>query len=147
MRMDAESLSQLKNFVRVSDRISSSGQPSEAELVRVSQAGFRVLVNLGLAGQAYSLEDEGSSARALGLEYHHIPVQFAAPAETDYQAFEAVMLANREAQVFVHCAANYRVSCFIALYGERYLGWDRERANAHIRSVWEPDPVWTSFLE
>jgi len=49
--------------------------------------------------------------------------------------------------VFVHCAANYRVSSFVALYGESRLGWTREDADAHIRKVWEPNGTWARFLD
>jgi hypothetical protein len=38
------------------------------------------------------------------------------------------MDASRDKKVFVHCAANYRVSSFVALYGEARLGWSRSRA-------------------
>jgi hypothetical protein len=50
-------------------------------------------------------------------------------------------------KVFVHCAANYRVSSFIPLYGQAKLGWSLEQANAHIRRLWEPNEVWTAFIE
>ncbi len=145
--MTPHSLADLENFVSVSEWLASAGQPSEEELGRIRHAGFEVLVNLGLAGQPYSLKDEAASARALGLSYHHIPVQFTAPTEADYEAFERVMLASEGKHVFVHCALNYRVSCFVALYGERQLGWDRARAETHIRTVWEPNEVWSVFLE
>ena len=42
---------------------------------------------------------------------------------------------------------NYRVSCFTALYAEAELGWSRERADTHIARVWEPDDIWSAFLQ
>lgn len=144
--MDSTDVSGLKNFVCIDERIGTSGQPSEAELHLVRAAGYEVLVNLGLLGQAYSLVDERASAEALGLEYHHLPVDFTAPAATDFVAFERTMLASLDKKVFVHCAANYRVSCFMALFGEKHLGWSREQADQHIQRVWTPDDVWARFL-
>jgi hypothetical protein len=49
-------------------------------------------------------------------------------------------------QVLVHCAANKRVTCFLGLY--RVLGqkWEIESAFAPMRDIWEPNPVWASFI-
>ena len=54
---------------------------------------------------------------------------------------------SRNKRVFVHCAANYRVSGFIALYGQAKLGWSAHQADAHIRRVWEPNDTWKEFIE
>ena len=40
---------------------------------------------------------------------------------------------------------NWRVSAFVALYGELRLGWSRAVADAHMRTFWELDEVWTNF--
>lgn len=49
-------------------------------------------------------------------------------------------------KVFIHCAANKRVSSFVALYGEAKLCWSREKANALINRIWQPDETWASFI-
>lgn len=56
------------------------------------------------------------TVRSLGLSYINIPVQFAAPSEADLIAFFAAMEANRGHKLWIHCAANYRVSAFLRLY-------------------------------
>lgn len=136
----------IKNFVALSERLATAGQPSEAEIRELAADGFEVVVNLGLLDPRYCLPDEAGLVRALGLVYHHIPVDFQAPTPADLERFFAVMHAAAGQKLFVHCAANYRVSSFIACYGEARLGWSREQANAHIRRVWEPDPVWAAFI-
>jgi protein tyrosine phosphatase (PTP) superfamily phosphohydrolase (DUF442 family) len=140
-------LAEIRNFVEVDDALSTGGQPSEQQLAEVAAAGFGVVVNLGLLDPRYCLRDEAGTVAGLGLAYHHIPVDFQKPEIANYRAFENVMRAARGQRVFVHCAANYRVSCFVALYAERQLGWDRARAEAHVRSVWEPNETWAAFLE
>jgi len=141
-----EPIASIRNFIPLSDRLATAGQPSEAQLRALAQAGFEVVVNLGLLDPRYCLPDEAGLVRALGLAYHHIPVDFRAPAAADLERFFAVMQQEQDRKLFAHCAANYRVSCFLALYGEARLGWSRQRADAHIRRAWEPDPVWTAFL-
>jgi hypothetical protein len=49
--------------------------------------------------------------------------------------------------VFVHCAANFRVSSFMAVYGQMRLGWDHNRADRHARTFWEPNRTWQAFVD
>ena len=139
-------LDDIKNYVQVSDRLGTAGQPSEEQLREVAGAGFQVVVNLGLLDPRYCLADEAGSVAALGLAYHHIPVDFNAPQADDLGRFLGAMDGARDNKVFVHCAANYRVSSFVALYGESRLGWSPEEGDAHIRRVWEPNETWTRFI-
>jgi hypothetical protein len=57
------------------------------------------------------------------------------------------MEAAEGTRVFVHCAANYRVSSFVSLYGQATLGWSQAQAEAHIRRLWEPNAVWAAFIQ
>lgn len=139
-------LADIKNFVPVNDWLATAGQPTESELAHVAASGFELVVNLGLLDPRYCLPDEAGSVAQLGLAYRHIPVDFKAPASGDFSRFEAVLREAAGRRVFAHCAANYRVACFVALYGEGHLGWSREQADAHVRRVWEPDEVWRAFM-
>ena len=139
-------LDDIKNFIAVSDRLGTAGQPSEAQLRDVADAGFDVVVNLGLLDPRYCLADEAGTVGGLGLAYHHIPVDFNAPQPADLRRFLDVMDAARDSKVFVHCAANYRVSSFVALYNEARLGWSPQQSDAHMRRIWEPNETWTRFI-
>jgi protein tyrosine phosphatase (PTP) superfamily phosphohydrolase (DUF442 family) len=136
----------IKNFLAVDARIGTAGQPTEAELAEVAAAGYRAVVNLGLLNPEYCLPDEAGLAASLGLRYSHLPVSFDAPTVADFEAFVAQMDAWAGERVFVHCAANFRVSSFMAVYGQLRLGWDRDRADLHARAFWEPNPTWQAFL-
>jgi protein tyrosine phosphatase (PTP) superfamily phosphohydrolase (DUF442 family) len=136
----------IRNFVRVGDRLATAGQPSESQLREVAAMGYRAVINLGLLDPRYCLPDEAGLANALGLAYSHIPVQFDAPRREDFDAFVAAMDEHAAQPRFVHCAANYRVSAFVALYGELRWGWTRAAADAHIRRVWVPNDTWQRFI-
>jgi protein tyrosine phosphatase (PTP) superfamily phosphohydrolase (DUF442 family) len=140
-------LKQIQNFLAVDSRIATAGQPTESELRDVADGGYQAVVNLGLLDPRYCLPDETSSAASLGLEYRHIAVNFDAPTAEDFEAFAVVMDDWSGKRVFVHCAANYRVSCFVALYGEMRLGWTSDQADAHIRRVWTPNATWSTFVK
>jgi len=137
----------IRNFVLVSDDLATAGQPSEAQMKDVARAGFEIVVNLGLLDPRYCLADEAGLAESLGMTYRHVPVDFAAPRLEDLDQFFDVMQLSRGKKVFVHCAANYRVSSFVALYGEARLGWSTEEADAHIRRVWTPNDTWSNFID
>jgi len=136
----------IRNFLPLGDRLGTAGQPTEGELHDVAAAGYGVVVNLGLLDPRYCLPDEAGLATSLGLRYHHIPVPFDAPDLEHFRAFVAAMDVDPDAKVFVHCAANYRVSSFLAVYGEMRLGWTREQADAHARTLWPLNDVWADFL-
>ena len=139
-------LDTIRNFVAVSNDLVTSGQPTEEQLAAVRSQGFEVVVNLGLLDPKYCLADEAGTVAGLGMAYHHVPVDIQRPTLENFDAFRLVMQQERGRRVFVHCAANIRVSCFVALLGETDLGWSREQADAHIARLWRPNPVWAGFL-
>ncbi|HTQ04150.1 MAG TPA: protein tyrosine phosphatase family protein [Polyangiaceae bacterium] len=139
-------LADIKNYLAVNDWLATAGQPKQEELAAIAAGGFELVVNLGLLDPRYCLPDEAGSVSALGLDYRHIPVDFKAPAANDFRRFERTLLDAAGRRVFAHCAANYRVSCFVALFGEAHWGWSRERADAHVQRLWQPDEVWRAFI-
>jgi protein tyrosine phosphatase (PTP) superfamily phosphohydrolase (DUF442 family) len=136
----------IANFLPIDDHIGTAGQPSETELRDAAAAGYTAVINLGLLDPRYCLDDEAGLTKSLGIRYHHIPVQFDAPTVADYRKFADAMNECAHDKVLVHCAANYRVSSFMAVYGEMNLGWTRDRADEHARTLWPLNETWTEFL-
>jgi protein tyrosine phosphatase (PTP) superfamily phosphohydrolase (DUF442 family) len=135
------------NYREAAPDLATSGQPSEDQIVVIAAAGYEVIINLALHDDLrYSLKDEASSVRKLGLEYIHIPVQFGAPTESDLVRFFDAMEAHKRQRVWVHCAANMRVTAFLGLYHCLREGWPEERAFALLREIWQPDEVWSEFI-
>ncbi len=134
------------NWRRLDDRVTTSGQPTEAQLAELRALGVRHIVNLGLHSHARALPDEASSVRALGMEYVHIPVDFQDPTDADFDRFCAVMAELRSVPVHVHCIANYRVSAFFYRWRRDVLGMDEPHARADMERIWKPDAVWQRFI-
>jgi protein tyrosine phosphatase (PTP) superfamily phosphohydrolase (DUF442 family) len=140
-------LSEIRGYRQASPDLATSGQPREDQLPAIAAAGYDVVVNLALHDDPrYSLPDEAAAVRALGMEYVHIPVPFQAPAPGDLSAFFRVMDAHRGRRVWIHCAANYRVTAFLGLYRRLRDGWPHDRAFELMRDVWEPDETWAAFI-
>lgn len=139
-------IGQIRNFVAVDDRFATAGQPTELELAELKAEGFEAVVNLGLLDPRYCLPDEAGAVTALGMSYHHIPVVFQAPTPEDFETFRMTMKALASRKVFVHCAMNFRVSCFTALLGEIDLGWTRVEGDTFVRRLWQPNEDWARFM-
>jgi hypothetical protein len=74
-------------------------------------------------------------------------VQFKAPTEADLDAFFAAFEASGSRKTLVHCAANWRVSAFVGLHRVLREGVPREAAFAQLYELWEPDEVWSAFID
>ena len=147
MKPSSTSLSEIYSFRAVGDKLGTAGQPTEEQFRMVREAGFDVVINLALPTSDNALANEGSVVTDLGMSYVHIPVDFKAPSAQDFRAFCRVMEAFDERPLFVHCAANKRVSAFVFLYRvlcQRIALPDAER---DLRAIWQPDEVWSRFIQ
>ncbi len=143
----ADSLEQIFNFLPLSSTLASSGQPSEEQFKRIAKAGFCTVVNLAPHGAENALEDEALVLKELGLHYIHIPVDFKQPTDWDYKRFCHAMKEVGDNPVWVHCAANMRVSAFLYRYRIEKLGEDKAVARRDMEKIWTPFGVWKDFIE
>jgi uncharacterized protein (TIGR01244 family) len=140
-------LGDIHNYRQAAPDLATSGQPREDQLAAIAAAGYDTVINLALHDDPrYALHDEATSVAALGMEYVHIPVQFGAPTAHDLAQFCDAMDRLEGHRVWVHCAANMRVTAFLGLYWQLRAGWPGELAFALMRSVWQPNDVWSSFI-
>jgi hypothetical protein len=85
-------ISETRNFRALGTTLLTSGQPNEDQLADAARQGCTVVINLALHDDPrYSLRDEPATVRDLGMQYIHIPVQFANPTEENLLAFCAAM--------------------------------------------------------
>ncbi|MEO0617731.1 MAG: protein tyrosine phosphatase family protein [Pseudomonadota bacterium] len=140
-------LDHIINWRRHDARITSSGQPSEAELGEIAALGVRTIINLAPHHNKGSLEDEQASVTAHGITYIHIPVEFENPTDGDFTAFCDAMNEAAVYPLHVHCIYNARVSAFFYKRARSGLGGDIEAAGARMESIWRPGNVWAAFIE
>jgi protein tyrosine phosphatase (PTP) superfamily phosphohydrolase (DUF442 family) len=139
------------NFIRVDERTALGGQPSEDHLRSLRQEGYEVVINLA-PPQEGAPANEREILESTGIEYHHIPVPWAAPEKVHLDEFFRAMDRNGERSKLIHCAANYRVTVFYSLYAMKRLGWSATQADGLIAQIWESragyrmDDVWNRFI-
>ena len=135
----------ITNYIRVSDRLSSSGQPDEDGFRSIAAAGFAAVINLAMPDSDKAIPEEGSVVTRLGMAYHHIPVPFDEPKTRHLTQFFGLMDSLQNENVWAHCVVNYRVSAFLYLY-RRWKGMSEDEARIAVLPDWQPNATWQAFM-
>ena len=132
------------NWRDIDERVTTSEQPTEEQLVELANAGVQTVINLGPHCNKGALNDEPASVGALGMRYIYIPVDFDAPTRDDFDQFCAAMRATEGQRLHVHCIYNARVSAFFYLYAKE--AGDAEAAFTRMDGIWRPGGVWAALI-
>lgn len=136
MSAAADDPSDIRNWRRRADGITTSGRLEAGDPARLAAIGVRHVVNLALDDHPEALPDEAEVFAAQGIGYTHIPVPFDAPAHEHVAALRRV-LAEVDGPVHVHCIMNWRVTAFFYLL-DREAGLPEPEARARMTDVWDP---------
>lgn len=101
----------------INDQVSVGPQPSQAELQKLQQQGFRSIVNFRTAGeeeQPLSPQAEGEQVRAAGLEYLHLPVSMKAMEPELVDQFRETF-PQLPQPVFAHCKSGKRAGAMVMM--------------------------------
>lgn len=163
--MKTNQIEEIYNYLKLSDFVATGGQPTEAQLSLIKEAGYQVVVNLARPDSPRAIPNEQAIVESLGMQYASIPVDWENPTLEDVAYFFSVMEAigaspkgrcQRRTQqrfaivtqpVFVHCAANMRVSVFMYLYRLIHQGMSDEQAKSDLQKIWTPNDTWQAFIQ
>lgn len=141
-----ENLDEVLNWRRLDGNVTTSGQPTEAQLSKIRDLGVSDIINLGPHSSKGSLEDEAASVTALGMNYAYIPVDFKDPTEEDFSRFCETIDGMKDRKIHVHCIFNARVSAFMYRYAKSSADGSEHEAFAIMDSIWKPGGVWARFI-
>ncbi|MDC2963577.1 protein tyrosine phosphatase family protein [Gammaproteobacteria bacterium] len=144
--MNYKGLSQIFNYLKIGDNFSTSGQPSESDSELISKAGVQTVINLAPHNVENSPKDEAGLLQTLSIEYVHIPVDFFNLKEIDFRTFFDALNKRRGQKVWIHCAANMRVSASLFRYCTKQLGMEALQAKLDLNQTWEPFDCWKPFM-
>jgi protein tyrosine phosphatase (PTP) superfamily phosphohydrolase (DUF442 family) len=133
------------NFVKVSNRIDTSGQPPKELLDKFSDKNYDLVINLAPPQSHGSVIEEGGLIAKHGTKYVNIPVDWDNPTEQDFDFFSSVLNANGQNRVLVHCQINMRGSLFTFLYRVIHEKTDPSLAHEKMNLVWVPSGKWLKF--
>lgn len=142
------SIDQAYNFKKIDNLVSTAGVLTEEQLKHLKSEGYDAVINLLPAESEYAIKNEPLILKDQGILYEYIPVDFSAPTKEDFLKFESKLKELAGKKVMLHCAANYRVSAFYAIFARYNLGWAESKAMEHISSIWKLSdyPVWEVFV-
>lgn len=146
MKDSAAKPCEIINYLRVSERVGTGGQPTREQFESLSQAGYRVIINLATADALDALPNEREIVAPLGLDYVHLPIVWDYPRDGDLDQFIAAMDRCRQERVFIHCARNLRVSACLTLYRLIRGEISTEELEQAFTHFWEPNLVWRHFI-
>jgi len=139
-------LTEIKNFVALTEKIGTSGQPSIDQFKLISDAGYQHVINIATADNNASISNEAEIVTLLGMNYFQIPVPYHNPEPKHVLDFCQLMKALDGESVFVHCIMNYRVSAFMFHYLSKVGNLEEQEARSPIFDIWQPEPVWHELL-
>lgn len=142
------------NYRKYHDYLSTSGQPTEEQFQLIKEAGFTTVINLAPIDRNNAqksaencLKDEAGLLKSLGLNYFHMPVDFKYPEEDVYNDFVQLMAKLDGQKIWVHCAANMRVSAFLYRYRRDELKLEEQEARKVMDTIWKPSGQWVAFTK
>ena len=86
----------IENFIQVSDRVFSGGEPTTVGLEKLKQLGITTILSVD------GLDPDRETAEKLGMKYVHVPMGYDGIESSQLQDFSTLM-ANYQGKLFVHC--------------------------------------------
>ena len=146
--LQSNNLKKIFNYYKVPDLFETSGQPNNKQLISIANGGYEAVINLApnttIEGR---IINEEAILKSNNISYIHIPVDFNNPLDEDFNKFVAALEQNKHKKIWVHCAANMRVSAFVFKYRRDVLGLSQKNIEEDLEAIWVPNKTWSSFLE
>lgn len=146
--LQSSNIKKIFNYYKVPDLFETSGQPNNKQLISIANGGYEAVINLApnttIEGR---IINEEAILKSNNISYIHIPVDFNNPLDEDFNKFVAALEQNKHKKIWVHCAANMRVSAFVFKYRRDVLGLSQKNIEEDLEAIWVPNKTWSSFLE
>ncbi len=111
-----------------------AGQPDLAGLEAARENGVAVVINMREPGEMGW--DEAGAVEALGMRYFSVPVSPRRPFSPQaFDRIEAILEANPDQQILLHCGSSVRVGAWLATHLVRRDGMSVDEALATAREA------------
>ncbi|TLD43206.1 MAG: Zn-dependent hydrolase [Candidatus Jettenia ecosi] len=109
----------MKDQMKISEDITSSRQPSQEEIKKLPQQGFKSVVNLRASEEEdmpFSPQEEGEFVRESGMEYLNIPISpKEGPKSEQVDQFRSET-EHLPKPIFIHCHTGKRSGALAMIY-------------------------------
>jgi uncharacterized protein (TIGR01244 family) len=141
---DGGTVEEIVNYVRVTQTVSTGGQPTAAQIQALGRAGFRAVLNLR-EDEEYDAKAEAAAAQDAGLIYLRIPVKGSDPRDVEADAFLRLTDDPANFPMFIHCAEGNRVGAFWLIRRVLRDGMTFDEAEAEARLIGLKSPNLVEF--
>ena len=143
----ATNIKKIYNYHRVKGFFDTSGQPSKEQLELIAREGYKAVINLApnslIESSVFNEKEILSNAN---VEFIHIPVDFKQPKQESFDEFVVQVQKFKNEKIWIHCAANMRVSAFVYKYRKEILNLSHHEIVDDLKTIWIPNKNWRSFL-
>lgn len=142
-----QDIQEIADYYQISDRLATSGQPTTEQFKLIAQSGYKIIINLAMSCSTNAMSNEGVVVTDLGMVYVQIPVVWENPTLKDVQVFFKIMNTFGDDPIWVHCAKNMRVSCFIYFWQKYKQKLPETKARHPMDEIWQPSGIWQKLIE
>jgi uncharacterized protein (TIGR01244 family) len=126
----------ITNFTRVDAVVACGGATETSALDALKADGFKSVINLRLASeQGANIEENQAKAKALGLNYFHLPLAGNAPDPAVVDQFLGIVSATANQPVYIHCGSANRVGAVWLVKRVMQDGWPVEKATTEAKAI------------
>ena len=126
----------ITNFTKVDAVVACGGATDTAALEGLKNDGFKAIINLRQATEAgANIDANAARAKALGLNYIHIPFNATAPEAKTVDDFLAAVNNKANQPVFIHCGSANRVGAVWLVKRVLQDGWTVDKATEEAKLI------------
>lgn len=126
----------ISNYTKVDAVVACGGATEVSALDGLKADGIRSIINLRVATeQGANVEQHQERARALDLNYFHLPMSGSAPDTKVVDEFLAVIADKTNQPVYIHCASANRVGTVWLVKRVLQDGWTVEQATTEAKAI------------
>lgn len=119
----------IRNFARLETTVACGGAVDTSTVPEIKKMGFKAIFNLRLASEfGADIAQEEAAAKAVGLNYVHVPFTPSAPDLASVDKFLAAIKDPANNPAFIHCSGGNRAAGFWLIKRVLVDRWDPDRA-------------------
>jgi uncharacterized protein (TIGR01244 family) len=135
-QVTTEELTGVRNFKRLETTVACAGATSAQAMPAIKKMGFASVVNLRLASEeGVDIEGASAAAKAVNLNYIHIPFSFQTPEAAAADRFLAEIGKPANEPAFIHCGGGGRAATMWFIKRMVVDKWDVDRASAEATAL------------
>ena len=126
----------ITNYTKVDAVVACGGSTETSALQGLKNDGFKAVINLREASEpGANIEENAAKAKALGLNYIHIPFNGQSPQTKTVDDFLAAVSNKANQPVYIHCGSANRVGAVWLVKRVMQDGWEVPKATEEAKMI------------